>query len=240
MAQPEPEFIVSASDRTRGGSLRVGQLSRIAEILLAGGYALIPSDTAYSVAAIPVTSSVRTTINDMLRRGLEPVSLAFPSIPLVRRWTAPNPYAERVLERYCPGPITVVCPASAQQPAQYFSEGMRAPDQTVGVRIPDSVVERDVAAATGFPITTVAVRSQDADKIALTSYDEALEVVEAGVRQIGGTRWCVVEGHSFYEAHSTVIRVDPDGTVSKIRDGDISYDEVRDYVESLAGRTAAT
>jgi L-threonylcarbamoyladenylate synthase len=239
MSQPEPEFIVPASDRTPGGSLRVGWLSRIAEILLAGGYALIPSDTAYSVAAIPFASSVRTTINDMLHRGLEPVSLAFPSVPMVRQWIAPNRYAELVLEEYCPGPITVVCPASMQQPAQYFSEGMRAHDQTVGVRIPDSVVERDVAAATGFPISTVAVRSQDASKIALTSYDEALEVVENGVRLIGGTRWCVVQGDSFYPAHSTVVRVNPDGTVERIRDGDIRYGQVRDYVDTLAGRTAS-
>lgn len=233
MSQSEPEFIVDASQRTQGGSLSVRHLSQIAEILLAGGYALIPSDTAYSVAAIPVTSSVRTTINEMLNRGLEPMSLAFPSLTMVREWIAPNEYAERVIERYCPGPITVVCPASPRQPAQYFSEGMRAPDQTIGVRIPDSIAERDIAAATGFPISTVAVRSQDADKVALTSYDAALEVVEAGVRAIGGTRWCVVEGRGFYKAHSTVAHVSPDGTVRRIRDGDITYDEIRDFVAGV-------
>ncbi len=47
--------------------------------------------------------------------------------------------------------------------------------------------------------------------------------------------WCVVEGGGFYEAHSTVVRVTADGTVGMIRAGDITFDEIDAYVDSIGG-----
>jgi L-threonylcarbamoyladenylate synthase len=226
MNQLEPVFVINSDERTRGGALSVANLNRIAEILLSGGFAVLPSDTAYSVAAIAVTGSTRTTINRLLRRGNLPVSLAFPSLPAARRWFMPNPMVEKILATYCPGPITVVCPGSLDQPASFYSEAVHGPDLTIGVRIPDSIVERDVSAATGYPITTIAVRDLTTDD-AVTSFEDALAVTEEGVGVIGGAQWCAIEGAGFYKAHSTVVQVSADGHLTMYRKGDIPYEEIQ-------------
>ncbi|HEX8629712.1 MAG TPA: Sua5/YciO/YrdC/YwlC family protein [Catenuloplanes sp.] len=225
MNQPEPTFMISGGERTRGGALSVDNVNRVARMLLSGGFAVLPSDTAYSVAAIAVTGSTRTTINTLLGRANMAVSMAFPSMPAVRRWIQPSPVVEKILGRYCPGPITVVCPGSLELPASFFSEGARGPNLTIGVRIPDSVVERDVAAATGYPITTVAVRDRATGAV-VTSFDEALAVVEAGMVEIGGAPWCAVEGTEFYPAHSTVVAVTGDGRIEEKRPGDIPFADI--------------
>jgi L-threonylcarbamoyladenylate synthase len=204
MSQPEPQFQIRADDRTRGGSLSVANLNRIVKILLSGGFAVLPSDTAYSVAAIAVSGRTRTTINNWLNRADEPVLLAFPSISAVRQWITPNDDAEDLLAAFCPGPVAVVTRVAPTVPAQFFEDGLRGPNSTVGVRIPDSIVERDVAATAGYPITTVAIRGLDTGT-ALTSFDAALEVVTSRVDYIGGAPWCVVEGGGFYKANSSVV-----------------------------------
>lgn len=231
MSPPEPTFIISKDERTRGGALSVGDLNRVARTLLSGGFALLPSDTAYSVAGIAVSGTTRTTINTLLRRGDMPMSVAFPSLLAVRRWIEPNPTAEKLLARYCPGPITVVCPGSLAEPSFFFSDAVRGPNRTIGVRIPDSIVERDVAATTGYPITTVAVRDLGSDQ-ALTSFEAAIEVVESGMELIGGAQWCAIEGASFYKAHSTVVQVSDDGAVTENRSGDIPFAEVLATVQA--------
>jgi L-threonylcarbamoyladenylate synthase len=217
--------MIRKDDRTPGGALSVANLNRIADVLLSGGYAVLPSDTAYSVAAIAVSGRTRTTINNWLRRADEPVSLAFPSMAAVRRWIKPNPDAETLLAEFCPGPITVVTKAALTEPAQFFTEGVRGVNLTIGVRISDSVVEREVAAATGYPITTVAVRDLETDQ-ALTSFEATLEVVASRIDYIGEAPWCVVEGTGFYEAHSSVVIVSEDGKVILKREGDIDRERI--------------
>jgi len=233
MSQSAPEFILHnyEKDRTRSGALWGWQLRDVSAILLGGGFAVLASDTAYSIAAITLSVPIRSDINELLgRNGRIPLSQAFPSMTAVRAWIRPNPVAERLLEHFCPGPITVVCTGTQYQPAQFIEDGVHGRRFTIGVRIPDSIVERDVAAAVGYPISTVPVRdlkSGLSEPPVITSYSQAMDVIQERIGMIGNRRWCAIEGGDFqYPTNSTVVRVTDDGGIEIRRRGPIDPDDI--------------
>lgn len=235
----EPAFVISKDERTRGGSLPGRALSRVADLLARGGYALLPSDTCYSLAALPPDSDdARSRINRALGRPDIPISLAFPSLTSTRQWIARDPVATSILQNFCPGPITVICAALHEEvviPRPFLEKAIRVLDRTIGVRIPDSIIERDVAACTEFPITTVAVRTEGYKDI-IQDFRDALQVVGSGIDAIGGTEWCAIEGQEFYALNSTIIRVPGhNSAVDKVRDGDIPFPEIEAHIRNLMG-----
>lgn len=204
-------YEVRSDQLTSGGVLRTNNLRAIVEILVdRGGFALIPSDTCYSLAARPTGRTLSKRINRILDRKEEPISLAFDTSTLVSRWVEVSPDAKRLLDNLTPGALTVVCPITElYEPAiaMIVDDVILAPDRTIGVRIPDSHVERQLVTACNFPLTTVAVR--DREKKAVTDFAQARQIVEQGLADCGETvPLAIVEGREpFSHAHSTVVRV---------------------------------
>src|SRR5215468_1341426 len=89
-----PDFVIGRQDRTPGRSLAVRDVQIIARILRGGGCVMLPSDTAYSVAVLAVGEQTRKRVNRILRRPDIPISLAFPSVTVARKWVAPNKLVE--------------------------------------------------------------------------------------------------------------------------------------------------
>jgi L-threonylcarbamoyladenylate synthase len=235
----EPAFIITKEERTRGGSLPGPALGRVADLLARGGYALLPSDTCYSLAALPPDSDdARNRINTVLGRPDIPISLAFPSLTATRQWIARDPVVVSILKNFCPGPITVICAALHEEmviPRPFFEQAIRVLDRTVGVRIPDSIVERDVAACTEFPVTTVAVRTEGYKDI-IQDFGQALQVFRSGMDLIERTEWCALEALDFYAHNSTIIRVPGQNSpADNVRDGDIPFTEIEAHIRRLLG-----
>lgn len=223
----EPSLIVRRDDRDAQGNLRPEHLDEIGRTLQASGFVLLPSDTAYSIAAWLDTAQIRDNINTILKRGDDPISLAFPSLDLVREWMEPNRIADLLFRRFTPGPITVVCRASRLIPADVTEEAWRSQNRTIGIRIPNSAEERQVAEAGRTPITTVAVRDL-ASNDPVTSFTKAFEIVQAGMERIGGAPWCAIEGEILYPDTSSVVEIiGEDGSCRWIRDGAIPEPDIR-------------
>lgn len=222
----EPSLVVRRDDRDAGGNLRPEHLEEIGRTLRASGFVLLPSDTAYSIAAWLDTAQIRDNINTILNRDDDPISLAFPSLDLVREWIEPNRIAELLFKRFTPGPITVVCRASRLIPAEVTEEAWRSQNRTIGIRIPNSAEEQQVAGAGRTPITTVAV--WNASKHPVTSFTEAVEIVRAGMGRIGGAPWCAIEGEIRYTDVSSVVEIiGEDGSYRMIRDRAIPESEIQ-------------
>jgi L-threonylcarbamoyladenylate synthase len=220
----EPERVFPIGDRTAGGALTSRELALVANKLLRRGFVLLPSDTGYSVAVIPHDADTRRFVNTLLGRPAGwPVSLAFSGMRSVRDYARLELGALHLLEAFTPGPITVVCPVSAEPGRQRFAaQALGAPDLTIGVRIPDSAVERDVAACTPYPITTAAVR--DPAGAIVQSFAEAVEILDSA--SLERTGWYAIEGTDrFRSKHSTVVRVSGP-TVELLRSGDIPFADI--------------
>jgi tRNA A37 threonylcarbamoyladenosine synthetase subunit TsaC/SUA5/YrdC len=100
MTMMEQPLTVSRDERDAAGNLLPEHLAEIRRVLQDGGFVMLPSDTAYSVAVWPASVRIRRQVNKLLvREDHEPISLAFPSREAVRRWTEPNDLAEALLGR---------------------------------------------------------------------------------------------------------------------------------------------
>jgi L-threonylcarbamoyladenylate synthase len=232
----EPDFVVGVGDRTDDGRLLTEHVDRISEILGARGFVLLPSDTSYAVAAVLLSERTGQDVNTLLRRRKdEPISLAFSSTDAARRWTARNPIVNTLLDRFMPGPITVVCVPSRNIPDEITTKALASRNRTIGVRVSDSIEERMVAGATGYPVTTVAIR-HGGDPV--TDFRQAIAIVQAGIGDIGNPRWCAIEGKIRYDVHSTVVEVlGTDPTLRLIRQGFIPFADIQDSLREPTDRT---
>ena len=140
-----------------------------------------------------------------------------------------------LLERFTPGPITIVCKANDSISDEFLAQNIASTDRTIGVRIPDSTVERDIAASTKYPIMTVAVREANGDTV--QDYNRAVEIVAAGIE---GTNWQgnwtgIESTSSWHFCHSTVIRVNQDAGIELLREGDIELGEIQEALKMMSG-----
>jgi L-threonylcarbamoyladenylate synthase len=228
-----PNFVIKRAERTAGGSLSTSNVQQIRAYLLRNGYILLPSDTCYSVATLANVKSAYNNINTLLKRKKQPISLSFPNFAKVEEWIELNMVISVLLESFTPGPLTVVCNANSKIPVEFTTLTIGSSLRTIGVRIPDSIVERQVAACTKSLITTVAVRDPKTDTI-VQNFEHAIKIVERGMKKIGNPGWGAIEGGEFYAKHSTVVHVtDEAEKVKLLREGDIPFGDVLSISDSI-------
>src|SRR5215510_7639463 len=154
----DPKFVINNRRRTSGRNLPTSVVQEVRNRLLRGGFVLLPSDTCYSLSTIAKDEHARDNVNYVLGRGNDPVSIAFSSYRHVREWVRMDEATAALLEHFTPGPITLVCKARDEVSDEFLQYVIGSPDRTIGVRIPDSRIERDIAACTEYLLMTVAVR----------------------------------------------------------------------------------
>jgi L-threonylcarbamoyladenylate synthase len=218
-----PDFIIEKSFRTEGGALATSFVQKARDKLLKRGFILLPSDTCYSLAALAADEFARKSVNAILGRPDDPISLAFPNYFSVHRLIEVDNTTALLLEHFTPGPITVVCQAKADV-SQDFLANIASFDRTIGVRIPDSFIEREIAASTDYPLMSVAVRDDTGKPVQI--FRDACEIVSAGTQRLGSVGWGAIEGDGFYFSHSTVVRVGGVDKVTLLREGDLLFDHI--------------
>jgi L-threonylcarbamoyladenylate synthase len=153
-----------------------------AEILLAGGLVAFPTETVYGLGADGLNPEAvariyaakgRPATNPMILHVANVAS----ALPLVAQWPAT---AQTLAERYWPGPLTLVLPASGVVPAI-----VRAGGPTVALRCPAHPVAQALIRAVGRPLAAPSAnRSQHlsptlAEHVA-SSLGEAVELILDG------------------------------------------------------------
>lgn len=92
--------------------------------------------------------------------------------------------------------------------ADFTRELLGSLNHTIGVRIPNSTEERQVAGVGASPVTTVPVRYQNVEKRPpVTSFSDALGIFAERIAAIGGAPWCAIEGMIQDQLTSTVVEI---------------------------------
>lgn len=135
-----------------------------------------PTDTLYGLAVDPRNAAaVRRLFALKGRAETSALTLIAADTVQARMAGEMNPVAERLAGRWWPGPLTIVIRARAGLAVEALAGGA-----TVGVRVPDQLVARALAEATGFCITaTSANRSGEAAAAAAGTVAAALPEVDA-------------------------------------------------------------
>lgn len=193
--------------------------------LRSGGMVVYPTDTLYGLGVDPGSvDALRRLVSAKGREEGKPVPLLLDSARRAWSFAAEVPEAAaRLMDRFWPGALTLVLPASPR-----LLPPLRGAGGTVGLRVPDHPVPRALAGALGGAVTgTSANRSGRPGE-----WREPGEIV----REFAGTAaWVLWEGPARAPREgappgSTVVAVEGEG-LRLLREGAIPFRIVTDFLE---------
>lgn len=125
------------------------EIARAAELLRQGQLVAFPTETVYGIGALGLDMAAVEALYEVKNRpASKAFSLQVADVSMVPQVAAYVPRSARLLmEKFCPGPITVVLPKASA--VSYKVTGGR---DTVGVRIPAHPVALALLQAVGKPL----------------------------------------------------------------------------------------
>ena len=190
----------------------IGGVDDALAALRAGRVVAVPTDTVYGVAARLDCAAALFEVKRRPHDVALPVLVA--DVEQLRGVVAlPLPAAAQALvDRWWPGPLTVVVDRDASFTVDLGGAAESA--GTVGVRLPDAAVVRELCGSVGpLAVTSANLHGRPTPPDA------------AGVAaELGEAVAVVVDGGRCEGAPSTVVRVSADGTVEVLRRGAVLVD----------------
>jgi tRNA threonylcarbamoyl adenosine modification protein (Sua5/YciO/YrdC/YwlC family) len=135
------------------------QVVHAVKILKQGGVIVYPTDTIYGLAAdiynkeaIAKIFKIKKVSNQKL------LSFICPDLREVAQWAHVPTNVFRIMRRVLPGKYTFILPASREVPKAILQKR-----KTVGIRVPDSEVARDLVMELGRPLLSTSVPNEEDD-----------------------------------------------------------------------------
>ncbi len=124
--------------------------ARCRDVVRAGGVIAFPTDTFYGLGADPGNAiAVKKAFNIKGRKSGQPILLLLHDRSEVAAWaSAVTPTAKRLMDRFWPGPLTLVFPA-----APHVLPELTAGSGTIGLRVPGSGQTRELLRYLGTALT---------------------------------------------------------------------------------------
>lgn len=123
-------------------------ITRAADAIRAGELVVYPTETVYGLGADALDpEAVERVFEAKDRQRDDPLSFAVPDLEVAREYTRPTDRAERFMQAFLPGPVTVVVGRRPSVP-----DAITAGRDRVGVRIPDHDVALTLSRTAG-PLT---------------------------------------------------------------------------------------
>ncbi len=124
-------------------------IEKACQILKAGGLLVYPTETTYGIGADATNQdAVDKLLQYKSRREGKPLSIAASDLAMAQQYVEINDQAANLYQNFLPGPITVVSYAKDK-----VAKGVASERNTLGIRIPDYPLIREIVAAYGKPIT---------------------------------------------------------------------------------------
>jgi len=172
-----------------------GALGMAAEILRDGGIVAFPTETVYGLGANALNAGAVGKIFEAKQRPhWDPLIVHVTGLEMARQVAEVSPLAERLAERFWPGPLTMLLPRAACVP-----DAVTAGRALVGVRMPRHSLALALIEAAGVPVA-----APSANRFGHTSPTTAKHVLE----DLDGRIDAVLEGGaSAVGVESTVVDV---------------------------------
>ena len=179
-----------------------------------GGTLVYPTDTLYALGADPYNSEAVDKVFELKNRLYDdPVSIAVADMKMLKDIAIVNEKAEKVLDRFLPGPMTVVLESKEK-----FTKGI-VQDGKIGIRIPRHPLPLQILKAFGPLVCT------SANITGQTAPMDAVEVVD----QLGEGPDLIIDcGRCHHGAPSTVIDISGD-KIKVIREGVLRIKDIEKF-----------
>jgi tRNA threonylcarbamoyl adenosine modification protein (Sua5/YciO/YrdC/YwlC family) len=134
------------------------EIDKIVKILQNGGLIIYPTDTVYGLGCDITNTKALEKIANIKNIKLDKANFSFVCNDLSHL----SDYVKQIdsstfklLKRALPGPYTFVLPGSTNLPRAFKKR------KTVGIRIPDNTIARNLVASLGNPIVSTSIRDDD-------------------------------------------------------------------------------
>jgi L-threonylcarbamoyladenylate synthase len=128
-----------------------------AYLMREGGVVVYPTETVYGIGCIPSDPDAAQRICEIKGRADKPLPLICADIESARKIVEMSPAAEKLAEKFWPGPLTMVLPAKVK-----YSMWVQHGATTLGIRVsPYPIAQKLAKAAGGVIVSTSANISGD-------------------------------------------------------------------------------
>ncbi|AIM35871.1 L-threonylcarbamoyladenylate synthase [Sphingobacterium sp. SG20118] len=134
-------------------------IQQVVDVLKKGGVIIYPTDTVYGIGCDITNQKAIEKVCEIRGLKADKANLSFICYDLtdIALYTKPFDTAVfRVLKKALPGPFTFIFNASGQVPKLLSSK-----KKTVGIRVPDNNIVREIVRVLGNPIVTASIRDED-------------------------------------------------------------------------------
>ncbi len=134
------------------------EIERVVEVLRKGGLVIYPTDTVYGLGCDITNTKALERIARIKGIKLAKAQWSFICAGLsnlsdyVRQIDTAT---FKILKRALPGPYTFILPGNNNLPKDFKKK------KTVGIRVPDNAIARDLVEALGNPIVSTSIRDED-------------------------------------------------------------------------------
>ena len=130
-------------------------ITKAVEILKADGLVIFPTETVYGIGADATNPKAIEKLNKYKKRPLgKPYSIAVSNLKMAEEFVTLNQTAKNIYQKFLPGPVTVVSKGKNK-----VARGVESETGTLGVRIPDYKLVREIVAKLGKPITATSANA---------------------------------------------------------------------------------
>ncbi len=153
-------------------------VARAVEVLAAGGLVIFPTETTYG-AGVDATNpeAVQRLLRYKARREGKPLSIAVADVAMAEKYVELNAQARTLYSQFLPGPVTVISAGKGK-----VAEGVQSEFGTLGIRIPDHQLVRDIVFQLRRPITATSANPSDgARPYNLDSLFKTLSTAQSGL-----------------------------------------------------------
>jgi len=188
-------------------------IKQVVECLKQGGVIIYPTDTTYGIGCdIFNSKGVKKIFQIKQRDSRKPFSFICSDLAEISNYAQVSNFAFKIMKRHLPGPYTFVLDATKIVP-----DSLSTKQKTVGVRIPDNKICREIVKELGHPLVTTSAN---------ISGEETLQDPREIDAQMGRMVDMVIDGGiSLGEASTVISLVDDEVEVLREGSGDISWIE---------------
>ncbi len=203
-------------------------LAEAAEILRRGGLVIFPTETVYGLGGNATDPAAAKAIYAAKGRPADnPLIIHIEKPEDAGTYTYTNDTYRRIAEAFMPGPITVILRARDNIPVE-----TRAGLPTVAVRCPKDEIARALIGKCGFPIAAPSANLSgspsptNARHVADDMNGRVDMIIDGGECEIG--------------LESTIVKIEEDGSLTLLRPGRITPEELRAAVGQVRIASAVT
>ncbi|MGJ1445516.1 L-threonylcarbamoyladenylate synthase [Sphingobacterium spiritivorum] len=134
-------------------------IQQVVDVLKRGGVIIYPTDTVYGIGCDITNHKAIERVCEIRGMKVDKANLSFICYDLtdISQYTKPfDTSVFRVLKKALPGPFTFIFNASGQVPKLLSSK-----KKTIGIRVPDNHIVREIVRVLGNPIVTASIRDED-------------------------------------------------------------------------------